>query len=56
MGVFSRLNDGLKRTREGFFKRVRKLLSFESLDSDSLEEIEELLIWVPKRLRKSSKL
>ncbi|PIJ63160.1 cell division protein FtsY [Mesotoga sp. HF07.pep.5.2.highcov] len=44
MGVFSRLNDGLKRTREGFFKRVRKLLSFESLDSDSLEEIEELLI------------
>jgi len=44
MGVFSRLNDGLKRTREGFFKRVRKLLSFESLNSDSLEEIEELLI------------
>ena len=44
MGVFSRLKDGLKRTREGFFKRVRKLLSLESLDSESLEEIEELLI------------
>ena len=40
MGVFSRLKDGLKRTREGFFKRVRKLLSLESLDAESLEEIE----------------
>jgi len=44
MGVFSKLKDGLKKTREGFFKRVRKLLSFETLDAAALEEIEELLI------------
>ena len=30
--------------REGFFKRVKRLLSFETLDAAALEEIEELLI------------
>ncbi|RLL87069.1 signal recognition particle-docking protein FtsY [Mesotoga sp. BH458_6_3_2_1] len=44
MGVFSKLKDSLKKTREGFFKRVKRLLSFETLDADALEEIEELLI------------
>ena len=44
MGAFSKLKDSLKKTREGFFKRVKKLLSFETLDAAALEEIEELLI------------
>ena len=44
MGAFSKLKDSLKKTREGFFKRVKKLLSFETLDATALEEIEELLI------------
>jgi len=44
MGVFSKLKDSLKKTREGFFKRVKKLLSFKTLDEAALEEIEELLI------------
>ncbi|MGC9322553.1 MAG: signal recognition particle-docking protein FtsY [Kosmotogaceae bacterium] len=44
MGAFSKLKNSLKKTREGFFKRVKKLLSFETLDADALEEIEELLI------------
>ena len=44
MGVFSKLKDSLKKTREGFFKRVKRLLSFETLDAAALEEIEELLI------------
>jgi len=44
MSVFSKLKDSLKKTREGFFKRVKKLLSFETLDAAALEEIEELLI------------
>ncbi|HDP77721.1 MAG TPA: signal recognition particle-docking protein FtsY [Mesotoga infera] len=44
MGVFSKLKDSLKKTREGFFRRVKKLLSLETLDEDSIEEIEELLI------------
>ena len=44
MGIFSELKDSLKKTRESFFKRVKKLLSLETLDADAIEEIEELLI------------
>lgn len=44
MGIFSKLKEGLKKTREGFFKRVKNILAFEKLDSDTLDEIEELLI------------
>jgi len=44
MGVFSKLKDSLKKTREGFFRRVKKLLSLETLDENAIEEIEELLI------------
>jgi len=44
MGIFSRLKEGLKKTRDGFFKNVKKLLSFDRLDEETLEEIEELLI------------
>ena len=44
MGVFSKLKDSLKKTREGFFKRVKKLLSLETLDAAAIEEIEELLL------------
>jgi len=44
MGLFSRLGEGLKKTRNGFFKNVKKLLSFEKMDSETLDEIEELLI------------
>ncbi|OAA31771.1 cell division protein FtsY [Kosmotoga arenicorallina S304] len=44
MGIFSRVKQGLRKTRESIFKRVKKLLNFEKLDDDTLEEIEELLI------------
>ena len=44
MGLFSRLGEGLKKTRNGFFKNVKRLLSFEKMDSETLDEIEELLI------------
>lgn len=44
MGLFSRLGEGLKKTRNGFFKNVKKLLSFEKMDPETLDEIEELLI------------
>ncbi len=44
MGIFSRIKEGLKKTRDGFFKNVKKLLSFDRLDENTLEEIEELLI------------
>ncbi|AKI96827.1 signal recognition particle-docking protein FtsY [Kosmotoga pacifica] len=44
MGFLSKIREGLKKTRESIFKQVRRLLSFEKLDDETLEEIEELLI------------
>lgn len=44
MGLFSKFKDGLKKTRETFFDKIKKTLSSSKLDQESIEEIEELLI------------
>jgi fused signal recognition particle receptor len=44
MGLFDRLKEGLKKTREATFGKIKKLLSFSKLDEETLEKIEELLI------------
>lgn len=44
MGFFERLKEGLKKTRDAAFSKIKKLLSFSKLDEETLERIEELLI------------
>ena len=41
---FSRLKKGLSKTRDNFTYNVRKILNFGKIDSDTLEELEELFI------------
>lgn len=43
-GLFDRLVAGLARTRQGFAKRIEQLFADTSLDSSTLEALEELLI------------
>lgn len=44
MSFFSRLKDGLKKTRQGFAERVESLFSRRLIDDDLFDELEELLI------------
>ncbi len=44
MGLFSKFKDGLKKTRETFFNKIKAALSGSKLDQENIEEIEELLI------------
>ncbi|QTA37895.1 signal recognition particle-docking protein FtsY [Thermosipho ferrireducens] len=44
MGFFNKLKDGLKKTRENFFGKFKKILSGKTLNDEIREEIEELLI------------
>ena len=44
MGFLSKIKDGLKKTRDSVFKRVKNLLKFEKLNDETIEEIEELLL------------
>ncbi len=45
MGLFDRLKDGLKKTRDGFTSRIDKVLAgFGKVDEELFEELEEILI------------
>ncbi|HOX64514.1 MAG TPA: signal recognition particle receptor subunit alpha, partial [Thermotogota bacterium] len=44
MGFFDRLKEGLKKTRDATFGKIKTLLSFSKIDAETLEQIEELLI------------
>ncbi len=44
MGFFDRLKEGLKKTRDATFGKIKKLLAFSKIDAETLEQIEELLI------------
>lgn len=44
MSFFSRLKDGLKKTRQGFAEKVESLFSRRLIDDDLFDELEELLI------------
>jgi len=43
-GVFSRLKEGLEKTRKGFFGRLQGLVTGRFIDEDLYEELEDLLI------------
>lgn len=44
MGLFDKLKQGLKKTRQGFVDRVEQLFNRRMIDDDLFEELEELLI------------
>ncbi len=45
MGFFSKIKDGLKKTREGFVGQINSMLkSFTKIDDELFEELEELLV------------
>ncbi|HCF38518.1 MAG TPA: signal recognition particle-docking protein FtsY [Thermosipho africanus] len=44
MGFFEKFKQGLKKTRESFFGKMKSILSEKKLDDETKEEIEELLI------------
>lgn len=45
MGLFKKIKDGLKKTREGVFGQIGSLIkSFRKIDEELFEELEELLI------------
>lgn len=44
MGLFDRLKNGLSKTRKGFIEKVESIFSRETIDEDSMEELEEALI------------
>ena len=45
MGFFSKIRDGLKKTRENISNQISQMLhSFTKIDDDLFEELEELLI------------
>lgn len=44
MGFLSKIKEGLKKTRDSVFSKVKNILSIEKLDDETLEELEELLI------------
>ncbi|MBO8160251.1 MAG: signal recognition particle-docking protein FtsY [Thermosipho sp. (in: Bacteria)] len=44
MGLFDRFKEGLKKTRETFFGKIKNVLKGKKLDDETREEIEELLI------------
>ncbi|ACR80396.1 signal recognition particle-docking protein FtsY [Kosmotoga olearia] len=44
MGFLSKIKEGLKKTRDSVFSKVKNILSLEKLDAETLEELEELLI------------
>ncbi len=45
MGLFEKIKNGLKKTRDALFGRIDKLLkSFTKIDDDLFEELEELLV------------
>lgn len=45
MGIFSKIKNGLKKTRDSMMKQVEGMLgSFQKIDEDLFEELEEILI------------
>ena len=43
MGIFDKIKNGLKKTRDALFGRIDKLLrSFTKIDDELFEELEEL--------------
>ena len=45
MGIFEKIKNGLRKSREGISGRIQKMLaSFRSIDEELFEELEELLI------------
>jgi len=45
MGFFSKISDGLKKTRDGFSRQVEAITnSFTKIDEDLIEELEDILI------------
>ena len=44
MGFFDRLKEGLKKTRDATFGKIKTLLAFSKIDAETLDQIEELLI------------
>ena len=45
MGLFDKLGQGLSKTRNGFVKQMKSMLSgFSSVDDDLIDELEEILI------------
>ncbi len=45
MGLFEKIRNGLRKSREGISSRIQKMLaSFRSIDEDLFDELEELLI------------
>ena len=44
MKFFEKIKNGLKRTKEGFFRKITDILKGKKIDEETLEELEELLI------------
>ncbi|MEN3042293.1 MAG: signal recognition particle-docking protein FtsY [Fervidobacterium sp.] len=44
MGFFEKLKEGLRKSRDAFFNKIGEILRFKKFDSQTKEEIEELLI------------
>jgi len=44
MGLFDRLKQGLSKTRQGFVEKVESIFKNRTVDSETLEELEETLI------------
>ncbi len=44
MGLFSKLNDSLSKTRKGFVEKIFDAFTGKEIDDDLYDELEELLI------------
>ncbi|ACB84949.1 signal recognition particle-docking protein FtsY [Natranaerobius thermophilus] len=44
MGIFSKIKDGLTKTRRGFVSQIEKLLTGKKIDEEFFEELEDILI------------
>lgn len=44
MGLFSRLKDGLAKTKQGFIEKIDNLVGGKKIDEELFEELEEILI------------
>ena len=57
MGIFSRIKEGLKKTRDAIFGRIDAMLkSFTKIDEELFEELEELLVMGDVGVQTSEKI
>ena len=57
MGIFTRIKEGLRKTRDAIFGRIDAMLkSFTKIDDDLFEELEEILVMGDVGINTSEKI